>query len=310
MKNVLIFGINGFVGEYLASEFYQNGYEIYGSSRTGGGKHFEKCSGMFICDLLDADQVKNVICEVNPNIIVNLAGRSSVGISWKIPKNTLEVNVSGALNILEAVRTCDLNPKIMMIGSSEEYASSEKPLTEESPLSATNPYGISKLTLEGFSKMYRERYNLKVYYVRAFNHTGVGQTDSFVIPSWCKQVAEISLSGSSGVLRVGNLDIVRDFSDVKDVVRAYRCILEKTDGSKIYNVGSGSPVSLKEILEYICGLSEQQIEIMVDPKLIRPVENSYICCSHVALTNDTGWEPRYDIRSTIKEIFEYYLKKY
>ncbi len=308
MKNVLIFGINGFVGSYLAAEFYANGYEVYGSSRIGGMKRIEKCAGMSICDLLDADQVKNVICEVNPEIIVNLAGRSSVGISWRIPKNTLEVNVCGALNILEAIRTCDLDCKVLMIGSSEEYDASDYALTEDSPLNATNPYGISKVTLEGFARMYRERYGMKVYFVRSFNHTGVGQTDSFVIPSWCKQAAQISVSGKPGVLNVGNLEIVRDFSNVKDVVKAYRLILEKTDGTNTYNVGSGQAISLKKILEYICKLSDQKIEIVVDPKLIRPVENSYICCDHTLLTEDTGWEPTYSIYDTTEEIFNYYVE--
>lgn len=308
MKNILVFGINGFVGKYFAQEFYNNGYEIYGCSRIGNAASYDKCAEMRVCDLLDADQVKNVICEVNPDIIVNLAGRSSVGISWKIPRNTLEVNVCGALNILETVRSCDMDCKVLLIGSSEEYDISNTPIDESHSLKATNPYGISKLALESFAITYRERYGMPVYFVRAFNHTGIGQTDSFVIPSWCKQAAEISRSKKSGQLQVGNLEIIRDFSDVRDIVRAYRLILEKTDGKNVYNVGSGNGVKLRNILDYICGLSEQEITVTVNPKLIRPIENGYICCDNSLLRKDTGWTPEHNIYETIGDMFNYYLE--
>lgn len=310
MNKVLIFGINGFVGGYLTKEFLNYGYEVYGSSRVGETRQKNEYVSTYVCDLLDGDQVKNVISEVNPDIIVNLAGRSSVGISWRIPRNTIEVNVCGALNILEAVRTCDMDSKVMLIGSSEEYDISDTPINESMSIRATNPYGISKATLEGFATSYRERYGMDIFFVRAFNHTGIGQTDSFVIPSWCKQAAAISGSGAPGVMSIGNLDIVRDFSNVKDIVRAYRLILEHNDSKKIYNVGSGKATALKDIMEYLCSLSKQPIELSVNPKLIRPVENQYICCDRSELTKDTGWEPEYDIFDTVKEIFEHYEKIY
>lgn len=308
MKKVLIFGINGFVGKYLSKEFLDNGYEVVGSSRMGQYP-LKDLSASYVCDILDSDQVKNVISETAPDIIVNLAGRSSVGISWRIPRNTVEVNVCGSLNILEAIRTCDMDCKVQLIGSSEEYDEAKVLLNESMPLKATNPYGISKMMLEHFAEIYRQHYGMKVYFVRAFNHTGIGQTDTFVIPSWCRQAAAISLSGRDGKMTVGNLEIIRDFSDVRDVVRAYRLIVESNKPEEVFNVGSGRALSLKEIIDYIRELSKQSIQLEMDTKLIRPIENSVICCDHSKITRMLGWEPEYDIFDTIKEIFEYYKNR-
>ncbi|MBR6381147.1 MAG: GDP-mannose 4,6-dehydratase [Lachnospiraceae bacterium] len=308
MEKVLIFGAGGFVGPYLAREFAARGYEVYGSDRSGARFEdvFEKT---YECDLLDTEGVKSIIYNVKPGFIVNLAGISSVGLSWKIPQQTLEINVCGALNILDAVRDMEQDPRILLIGSSEEYVPSESPISESQPVSANNPYGISKVTQEQFSRVYHEKYGLRIYHVRAFNHTGVGQTDSFVIPSWCKQAAEISRSGKPGVMQTGNLEIRRDFSDVRDIVRAYRMIVESEDCTEIYNVGSGRSLHLRELLEAVTGYCDQPIELTVNPKLLRPIENPTICCDHSKITRMLGWQPEHDILDTVREIYEYYREK-
>lgn len=307
MKKALIFGMDGFVGHYMADELIENGYDIYACNRFGSPSN--PYNGWYSCDLNSFDQVKNVIAEVSPTHIINLAGQSNVGISWRIPKLTIETNVCGAINIIEAVHECDLDCSILMIGSSEEYAVSDKDLTEESTLGASNPYGISKMMLERFCEIYRKRYGIKLHYVRPFNHTGLGQTDNFVIPSWCKQVAEITKSGRSGKMLVGNLDIVRDFSNVKDIVRAYRMVIESDDCYVIYNIGSGEGVQLRSILDHVRSLSDQEILVEVDPKLIRPIENPYICCDSTLLKEKLGWKPQYSIYATVEEIYEFYMNK-
>lgn len=306
MKRVLIFGVGGFVGGYLTKEFQQNGYEVYGSDaieKHPQGIPFRKA------DLLNAEAVSELVAEVRPDAIVNLAAISSVGQSWKIPQTTIQVNVVGALNILEAARTIDPMPKVLFIGSSEEYAESDKPISEETLLNANNPYGISKMTQEKFAESYRDRYGMKVYCVRAFNHTGVGQNPNFVISSWCKQVAEISKSGKPGVMRVGNLSVRRDFGNVKDIVRAYRMVLESDDCSVIYNIGTGNSVLLKELLDYIVSLSKQPITVEVDPSLIRPVDTPYICCDHSLITEKLGWVPEYTLFDTVREMVEAFLER-
>lgn len=306
MKRVLIFGVGGFVGGYLTKEFQQHGYEVYGSDvveKHPEGIPFRKA------DLLNAEAIAELVAEIHPDAIVNLAAISSVGLSWKIPQTTIQVNVVGVLNILEAARAITPLPKVLFIGSSEEYAESDKPISETSPLNANNPYGISKMTQERFAESYRERYGMKIYCVRAFNHTGVGQNSNFVIPSWCKQVAEISKSGKPGAMRVGNLNVSRDFGNVKDIVRAYRMVLESDDCSVVYNIGTGASVLLKDLLQYIISMSEQPITVEVDPALIRPVDTPYICCDHSLITQKLGWKPQYTLHETVSEMVEEFKSK-
>lgn len=307
MKKVLIFGAGGFVGSYLSQEFLNNNYEVIGSDKVEGTM-FPRKVDFHKADLMKADEVEKLVNKIQPNIIVNLAAISSVGASWNIPQTTVLVNVVGALNILEAARKSEIKPKILFVGSSEEYVISEKVIDETTQLNATNPYGISKATQEQFARLYREQYGLKIYCVRPFNHTGVGQRDSFVLPSFCKQVAEIEKSGQSGVINVGNLKVKRDFSNVKDIVRAYRMIIESDDCEIIYNVGSGEAYSLEELLEFIKGLSSQKIDIKIDSERFRPSDQPMVCCDHRLITKKLGWIPEFTIFDTLKEMYEAYMK--
>ena len=308
MKKVLIFGIGGFVGRYLSEEFKKNGYEVAGSDvrRTDSIPEYVSFTA---ADLLDGNVVKALVADVSPDMIINLAAISSVGLSWKIPQTTVSVNVVGALNVLEAARALPEKPKVMFIGSSEEYQAADSPMDEKTPLDANNPYGISKVTQERFARLYRSQYGMKVYCVRPFNHTGVGQRDSFVLPSFCKQAAEISKSGAPGVIHVGNLAAKRDFSDVRDIVRAYRMIIESDESDTIYNVGSGQAYGLDELLNYIVSLSPQKIDVQVDPERVRPIDTPLICCDHSLITERLGWKPKYTIFDTLKSMYEAFLRE-
>ncbi len=303
MEKVLIFGAGGFVGNYLAKEFLTNGYSVSGSD-IADAVNLPEGVTYFKGDLMDSRQVEELILSQQPQIIVNLAAISSVGASWSIPQTTISVNVVGALNILEAARKCEKAPKVLFVGSSEEYEAIDTPMDESTPLNANNPYGISKMTQENFAKLYRDRYGMKVYCVRPFNHTGVGQRDSFVLPSFCKQAAQIEKSGKPGVIKVGNLAAERDFSSVKDIVRAYRMIVESDDCTKVYNVGSGMAYSLQKMLEYIVSLCSVQVTVEVDPERFRPVDTPVVCCDHSAITRELGWTPEYSIFDVLKEMFE------
>lgn len=305
MSRVLIFGAGGFVGSYLCKEFLNNGYKVSGTDK-GEGTALPPEVDFYKTDLMQADAVENLISRIQPDIIVNLAAISSVGASWNMPQTTMAINVIGALNIMEAARKSEQKPKILFVGSSEEYVVSENPLDENTQLNANNPYGISKVTQEQFAKLYKEQYGLKIYCVRPFNHTGVGQRDSFVLPSFCKQVAKIDKSGKDGKIQVGNLKVKRDFSHVKDVVRAYRMIVESENYNRIYNVGSGNAYSLEDMLTYIIGLSNQHIEIEIDQNRIRPTDQPVICCNRSLIRKELGWEPQYDVYDALKEMYEYY----
>lgn len=308
MKKSLIFGAGGFVGPYLTKELHEHGYEVFGSDIMKPAK-----AGMYEdfieCNLLNADSVKETIDKVKPNSIINLAAISSVGLSWKMPSKTMGVNVCGGLNIIEAVRDIELDSTILFIGSSEEYKISEKPISESNPIDANNPYGISKATMERLSSIYNEKYGMHIKHVRAFNHTGIGQKDTFVLPSWCKQVASIAASGLSGTVKVGNVSVSRDFSDVRDIVRGYRLVLE-ADENKVYNVGSGKAYPLSELLDNIISLSPVQINVEIDQNLLRKADNPVICCDNSKIKKELGWQPEHEIFDTLKEMYEYYFETF
>ena len=305
MSRVLIFGAGGFVGSYLCKEFLNNGYKVSGTDQ-GEGSALPSEVDFYKTDLMQADEVKKLIGQIQPDIIVNLAAISSVGASWNMPQTTMAINVIGALNIMEAARKSEQKPRILFVGSSEEYVISENPLDENTQLNANNPYGISKVTQEQLAKLYREQYGLKIYCVRPFNHTGIGQRDTFVLPSFCKQGAEIDKSGKDGKIQVGNLKVKRDFSHVKDVVRAYRMIVESDNCNQIYNVGSGNAYSLEDMLTYLIGLSDQNIEIEVDQNRIRPTDQPVICCDRSLIGKELGWEPQYNVYDALREMYESY----
>lgn len=308
MKRVLIFGVGGFVGHYLAEEFYNAGYKVYGSDKVKTPSVQDYVS-FNVAELMNSDSISALVNKISPDMIINLAAISSVGASWGIPQETMMVNVVGALNIIEAAKNCSNSPRVMFIGSSEEYKNTNVPMSEITELDASNPYGISKVTQERFAKLYREQYGLKIYCVRPFNHTGVGQRDSFVLPSWCKQVAEIEKSGKPGTIKVGNIKVKRDFSHVKDIVHAYRMIIESDNCERIYNVGSGNAYSLEEMLKYVVGLSNQKIDVEVDVSRIRPIDQAVICCDHSLITKDLGWEPEFTVFEALKEMYEDFLSK-
>ncbi len=309
MKKVLIFGVAGFVGGYLVKEFAKaGGYHIYGSDMVESFAQ-EELSAYYPCDILDGPACEALIESIQPDYIINLAALSSVRMSWDLPEKTIEINVLGAMHIMDGAVKLEKKPVLLMVGSSEEYEISDKALREESPLSANNPYGISKATLEQMAEIYRMKYKITIYFTRSFNHTGVGQKPVFVVPSFAKQVAEIEKSQGPGVMKVGNLSAMRDISDVRDVVCAYRMILESGSKEKVFNVGSGKASKIQEILEILIGFSSYEIKVEQDPDKMRPSDNPFICADNTLLKKETGWSPKYSIEDTVKALFDYYVEE-
>ncbi|MGN0612858.1 MAG: GDP-mannose 4,6-dehydratase [Porcipelethomonas sp.] len=305
-RKVLIFGVSGFVGHYLSEEFNNHGYDVSGCdlAKSSFVPDYVKFK---VCDILDEESVKECILSTVPDYIINLAAISSVGQSWIMPQKTVAVNVQGALNILETVRSSNSSAKILLIGSSEEYASSDNPISENAELNGSNPYGISKIMQEKYAELYRKKYGMTIFYVRAFNHIGPGQSERFVIPSWCRQVAEISRGEKNPVMKIGNTHVKRDFSDVRDVVRAYRMILEKGDREKMYNVGSGNIICLNDILLHLISLSNAKVTVVVDESLIRKNEASVIWCDNSLIKSELNWAPEHNLFDTITEIYNMYI---
>ena len=302
-KKVVIFGAGGFVGPYLAEEFSSHGYEVFGTDIAEPKSPANSMSSYTVMDMLNPSEVASFIGSTRPDYVVNLAAISSVGDSWRIPQKTIAVNVNGTLNILEAVRKAELHARILLIGSSEEYAVSDSPISEDYELNGGNPYGISKIAQENFAEIYRSSYGLDIVSTRTFNHTGIGQPEKFVLPGFVSQAAKIHNSGKDGKIYVGNLSVRRDFGDVRDMVSAYRMLLESDTHSKVFNVGSGVCLSLAELLDYIVSLAAQRIEVIVSPEKLRPIDNPVIWCDNSLLRAETGWTSRYTIYDTIREMF-------
>ncbi len=292
MPNTLAIGASGFVGGYLVRELEAAGHRVFQAN-------FPEF------DLLDRSLVESVLQKNAPDFVVNLAAISSVGESWKDPQTTVDVNVKGVLHLLDAVQKFSPEAKTLLIGSAEEYAPKDSPLLETDPLEASNPYGITKIAQENFATLYRKKYGMKIVCTRSFNHTGVGQSPRFALPSFIRQVAEIDARGIPGKILVGNLEAVRDFSDVEDVVHVYRMLLESENEFSVYNVGSGIPHSMAELLRMIVGLSKVPVEIVQDPAKMRPVDIPYLCADNSRIRK--FWRGT-DIRTTVQKMFEFYRK--
>ena len=291
MKAVVV-GASGFVGGYLVKELESAAHSVVQAN-------FPEFN------LLNREQVYSLIDSEKPDWVVNLAAISSVGASWKDPVATMDVNVHGTLNLLDAIREKAPHAKTLLIGSAEEYAPKKfEPLQETDPLEASNPYGISKIAQENFASLYRRKYGLKIICTRSFNHTGIGQTTNFVLPSFVKQVADIDRSGKPGKILVGNLSAIRDFSDVEDVVHVYRMLLENENLHDTYNVGSGKAYKIEDLLNnIILKLSSVPINVEIDPEKFRPVETPYLCANIDRIA--PYWRGT-SIENTLKKMFLHY----
>ena len=305
---VLVIGVSGFVGPWVAREFEAAGYAVIGADLRPSPA-LPVSVAFRPLDLLDAGAVRGLLEACAPDAVVNLAGFSSVGLSWQQPRAAFAVNVDGALNLLEAVRQCPRRPRLLLVGSSEEYAPADRALTEADPLDAQSPYGLSKLTQERLAGIWREHYGVETLCVRAFNHTGPGQTDRFVLPSFARQAARIARGLQEPVIRVGNIGVRRDFSHVEDVARAYRLIAEMGDPRKVYNVGSGRAESLSRHLQTLIGFTGREIRVEVDPARVRKEDNPLILCDNTRLREELGWTPRKTVEDALRELYEGFLRE-
>lgn len=293
----LITGSLGFVGGYLREELEQNGYDVTGLDVRPGEKTLQT-------DLLDREQTVSVLREVQPDIVIHLAGQANVAKSWKIPQKTFEINVIAAINLMEAVREATPQAHVVLVGSSDEYGllgTAGASVSETMPPNPRTPYAVSKLAQEQIAGVYARTYGLNICMTRSFNHGGAGQQEGFLIPDFASGIVRVE-KGLQPCLRVGNLDSRRDFTHVRDVVRAYRLLAEKGRPGEVYNVGSGSTHSAREILDKLLTLSNMDIPVEQDPARMRPSDTPVICCNHEKLTRDTGWEPKLGLDQILHDV--------
>ncbi len=307
----LIIGAGGFVGGYLISELCSGGWEVCATKlpheKIIGDKLFSFCTADL--DILDVNAVIELLRSFMPDCIFHLAAQSSVALSWKKPALTADINIKGCINLLEAVRNVDIAPRILFIGSSEEYgyaANRPVPVTETTLPEPANIYAITKLTQNMIGGLYFKAYNMDIISVRAFNHIGAGQLPQFVVSDFCRQAAEISLGRREPVIQVGNLAAKRDFTDVRDIVRAYSMLAKNGVSGETYNVGSGHAVSIQSILDMIVELSGIKIQVEIDRTRYRPVDVPFIEADISKLQHDTGWKPMIDLSTSLSGIIEYW----
>lgn len=301
MKRALITGSEGFVGRYLRHELEENGYEVIGLDIQAGEKTVQ-------ADLLNAEQMRSVVAECQPNILIHLAGQADVARSWQIPQKTVEINLIGAINLMEAVRSYNPAVRMVLVGSSDQYGNlgaAGKSVGEEIAMCPGTPYAVSKLAQEEMARVYARAYGLNVCMTRSFNHGGAGQREGFLISDFSAGIARVE-KGIQEKLRVGNLTVRRDFTHVKDVVRAYRLLAEQGHSGESYNVGAGVTYSAQEILDKLCGLAVCEIAVEQDPAKMRPSDTPVICCDHSKLTAHTGWEPKLGVDEMLKDSLEYW----
>lgn len=308
----LIIGGAGFVGAYLIRHLRD---DLKWETVVTKMPHTEiKEQGIKVRDLniLQGEKVKELLKEENPDYVFHLAAQSSVSVSWKNPALTIDVNVKGAVNVMDAVRDMERHPRLLLIGSGEEYGQiklGESPICEETVLRPGNIYAATKSCQNMLGSIYASAYGLDIMMVRAFNHIGPNQTPLFVVADFCKQVAEIEAGIREPIIYVGNLSAKRDFTDVRDVVRAYSLIIEKGQGGETYNVGSGHAIEIKQILDLIVAQSTSQVSVEVDPEKIRPVDVPIIEADISKLQSQTGWKPEISLEQTIKETLDYWRKE-
>jgi len=292
---VLITGISGFVGKHLKELIEKRGDRVIGYDIKDGQ------------DLLDYEQLRNFLDKERPDEIYHLAAQAFVPESFSDPNRTIAVNVNGTINLLEAVKNLGLNPKVLLACSSEEYGfvkPEECPITEDQPLRPQSPYGVSKVACDMLGQWYVDKYDMHIVRTRAFNHTGPGRGEMYVTSSFAKQVAQIEKYG--GKLKHGNLDAVRDFTDVRDIVRAYSLAINLK--SDVYNIGSGKGIKIKEVLDILVDNENRdpKISFEVDKSRMRKTDVPRLVCDCTKFKKLSGWKPNYKIEETLSDLLEFW----
>jgi GDP-4-dehydro-6-deoxy-D-mannose reductase len=314
---VLITGITGFAGSHLADYCLERGdVEVFGiirwRSRTENIEHMGNEIKIMECDLRDATSTRDVIENIHPDYIFHLAAQSFVPTSWGAPTESLTTNVLGELNIFEAARKIGLKCRIQLAGSSEEYGlvrEDEIPITEDNPLRPLSPYGVSKVTQDLLGYQYYMSYKMDIVRTRGFNHTGPRRPPVFVCSDFAKQVVDIEKGLKEPVIHVGNLAAKRDFTDVRDTVKAYFLALEKGKSGEVYNICSEKSWSIQKVLDMLIAKSKKEIKVEVDEARLRPSDVPLLQGDCSKFRNDTGWKPVIPFEQTLEDILDYWRNR-
>ena len=317
---ILITGITGFVGSHLAEYcLTKSDVKVYGTvfslthrleSEMDNIKHIQDKLELLECNLVNRVAVQRVLGKIKPDIIFHLAAQSFVPLSWKSPEDTLMTNIISELNIFDTVRDLGINPVIQIAGSSEEYGlvyENELPIKEENQLRPLSPYGVSKVTQDTLACQYYHSYGLKTVVTRAFNHEGPRRGEQFVTATFAKQIAQIEKGKKEPVIHVGNLDAKRDYSDVRDIVKAYWLAIEKCKYGEPYNICSEKTMTIQAVLDILLKLSTVKgIKVQQDPERMRPSDVMVLLGDCSKFKQQTGWSPTISFEKTMEDTMNYW----
>jgi len=318
MSNTLITGITGFTGSHLAELLIKDdNNRIYGTIRgrckqTMFIDRIKDSLTLLECDLTDFNSIEETIKDAEPDVIYHLAAQTFVPTSWRAPQETMNSNVIGTLNLLEAVRKSAFDPKILIAGSSEEYGKvgiKEVPIKETNPLKPLSPYGVSKVAQDLLGYQYHHSYGLKVIRTRAFNLMGPRSGEKIVTANLAKQVALMEKGLIPPTLKMGTPYAIRDFNDIRDIVRAYKLAIEKCDIGEVYNICTGKGYAIANIVEVLMELSQIKFNVIEDKTRSRPSDVPILIGDSTKFREATGWNPEIDFDTSMKDILQYWREQ-
>jgi len=316
MRRVLVTGVTGFAGSHLVDYMLERGdVEIWGihrwRSRTENIEHFRDRIQLVECDLRDAESTRDTIEKIRPEWIFHLAAQSFVPTSWKAPTESLTTNVLGQLHVFEACRRIGITPRIQIACSSEEYGmvhEDELPIKETNPLRPLSPYAVSKVAQDLLAYQYFMSYGTDAVRTRGFNHEGPRRGPVFVASDFAKQIADIEKGAREPVIHVGNLEARRDFTDVRDMVRAYWLALEKGVPGEVYNLASGKAWRIRDVLDLLLGMTKVKIEVRTDPTRLRPSDVPVLLGDTSRFHAATGWQTTIPFERTLADMLDYWRR--
>lgn len=301
---VLVTGSSGFVGLHLCTYLESRGYEVFGCDQVAAEGQAQRR----ICDITDTTSVEEIVQWAAPvDFVVHLAAVTFVPEATRSPAQVVNVNLLGTIRLIDALRTQAPNARLVFIGSSEVYGPpQETPVTEEHSFSPQNPYAISKAAADHYCRFRSQNDGMDIVRMRPFNHSGPGQSERFVLSSFARQIAEIEARNREPAIKVGNLEAVRDFTHVDDVVRAYTSALQDGWPGEAYNICSGESHRIGDALESLVAMADVEISIEVDPARLRPIDLPEIRGSHEKFTRDTEWRPSKSFETILADLLGYW----
>ena len=312
----LITGVTGFAGSHLAEYLLAHtDLEVWGtdiSSNEENIAHIREDLNLVVGDMAQPDVVSDILTQARPDHVYHLAAQAFVPVSWRDPWQTIANNVRAQLNILQAMISLDTRPRVLVVGSADEYGMigpDELPIIESTPLRPYSPYAVSKIAQDMLGYQYYASHGMPIIRVRPFNHIGARQSPSFVISDFAKQMAEIEAGLREPQIRVGNLEARRDFTDVRDMVRGYHLALERGEPGEVYNLGGERAHSIREVLDLLLEMSKVDIQVTLDSARLRPTEVPVVVSDCTKFRQRTGWRATISLRESLVDVLNYWRER-